>query len=209
MTEIFLTGGALQVIVPLLLLFWQLRECSVSKAQWLFKTILAASYLAAVAIAGLWSWFRFFLPYLFLMTSLAFAARDWFWVRALPIWSAETRWQKIRFGLTALLAAFALGLTFYVLSGWRIPSDSTVKLAFPLRGGSFYIANGGSNSLINPHLNTFEGERFRPYRGQSYAVDIMQINQYGLRANGFLPADPAEYAIFGTPVYSPCAGAVI
>jgi murein DD-endopeptidase MepM/ murein hydrolase activator NlpD len=37
----------------------------------------------------------------------------------------------------------------------------------------------------------------------------MQINQWGLRADGFLPADPAQYAIFGTPVYAPCDGTVI
>ena len=113
------------------------------------------------------------------------------------------------FGLTALLASFALGLAIYSFWGWRIPQGSQTKLAFPLKNGTFYIANGGSNSLLNAHLNTLEGERFRFYRGQSYAADILQINSYGLRANGLLPSDPADYTIFESPVYAPCLGTVI
>ena len=83
------------------------------------------------------------------------------------------------------------------------------RLAFPLMDGTFQIVNGGSNSLLNAHFATLEGERFRPFRGQSYAVDIVQINRFGLRANGIQPADPAQYVIFGSPVYAPCAGTVI
>ena len=209
MTEILLIVGTLQVIVPLLLLFWQWRERSTSKAQWLFKTILAIAHLTVLAIAGLWSWIPFFAPYLFLILSLSLAVRGWFLAREFPFWRAETIFEQAKSGSTALLAAFALGLAFYALSGWRIPSENAADLVFPLKDGTFYIASGGSNSLVNPHLNTLEGERFRPFRGQSYAVDIMQINRFGLRANGFLPADPADYAIFGKPVSAPCAGTVL
>lgn len=160
MNGIFLTLGVLQIVVPLLPLAWQRRERSASKARWLFKTISAAACLTALAIAGLWSWIPFFVPYMFLAASFALALRGWFRVRRLPFWRAEMLSERVKFGLTALIGAFALGLTFYALSGWSIPTDSAIELAFPLRDGSFYIANGGSNSLVNPHLNTLEGERF-------------------------------------------------
>ncbi|HLM62527.1 MAG TPA: M23 family metallopeptidase [Pyrinomonadaceae bacterium] len=209
MTEIILTVVTLQLIVPLILLVWQWRERSASRAQWLLKTVLVIAHLTALAVAGLWSWIPFFVPYLFLILSLALAIRGWFRVRYLPFGWAETTLEKIKFSLTSLLATFACGLAVYAFSGWQVPEDYAADLVFPLKDGTFYVASGGSNSLVNPHLNTLEGERFRTFRGQSYAVDIMQINRYGLRANGFLPADPAQYAIFGTPVYAPCDGTVV
>jgi murein DD-endopeptidase MepM/ murein hydrolase activator NlpD len=93
-------------------------------------------------------------------------------------------------------------------SGWRPPANA-VELAFPLRGGPYLILNGGRNELINAHLATLQGERFRPWRGQSYGVDIVKLDGRGFRARGILPADPSRYAIFGEPLYSPCSGAVL
>ncbi len=110
--------------------------------------------------------------------------------------------------LTGSLATFFGGLALYFLLGWRMPAE-VVELAFPLRGGTYLVINGGRHELINAHLKTLDGDRFRPWRGQSYGVDIEKIDQYGARAAGLLPADPAVYAIFGEPVYAPCAGRVI
>lgn len=210
MTGLLLTLSILQLLIPALLLFWQWRERSASKAQWLFKTILAISYLAAIAVAGLWSLIPFFVPYLYLLASAVFAARGFYQISKVPFWRSETAWRKIKLGITALLAFLSLGLMFYAVSGWVIPNEGdTANLVFPLKDGTFYIASGGSNSLLNPHLKTLEGERFQAWRGQSFAIDIMQINHWGLRADGILPEDPAEYTIFGTPVYAPCSGTII
>ena len=55
MTELILIIGTLQVLVPLLLLFWQWREPSTSKAQWMVITTLAIAYLIAIGVGGLWS----------------------------------------------------------------------------------------------------------------------------------------------------------
>lgn len=209
MTEFILTISILQLLIPLLLLFRQWQERSPSKIQWLFKTILAIGYLTAIAVAGLWNLLPFFVPYLFLVASLLFAARGFLRIRQAPFWRAETVSEKIKVGATALFAVLVSALTIYAMSGWSIAQGYAVQLHFPLRDGVFYIANGGSNSLLNAHLETLEGERFHPYRGQSFGVDILQINRFGLRANGFLPANPEEYVIFGAPVYSPCAGTVI
>ena len=209
MTELILIIGIAQFLIPLLLLFWQWRERSASKVQWLFKTILAVSYLIAIALVGLWNVLPFFVPYLYLSTSLTLVVRGFLRIRKIAFWKVKTRRERIAFGLTALLAVLTSTLAIYALSAWRIPPGDAVQLAFPLKDGTFYIANGGSNSLLNPHLETLEGERYRSWRGQSYAVDILQINRWGLRANGFLPADPAQYRMFDTPVHAPCAGTIL
>ena len=73
----------------------------------------------------------------------------------------------------------------------------------------YLVVNGGSQALTNAHLRTLEGERFTPYRGQSYGVDLVRINRVGLRVPGLLPADPAVYFIYGDPVLAPCRGRVV
>jgi hypothetical protein len=56
---------------------------------------------------------------------------------------------------------------------------------------------------------TLTGERFRPYRGQSYGVDLVKTDTLGLRAGGLLPTDPARYAIYADRVHAPCSGVVV
>ena len=88
-------------------------------------------------------------------------------------------------------------------------AETIVDLAFPLRSGHYYIANGGSTELVNAHLQLLTGERFRRYRGASYGIDILALDTLGNRASGFAPRDPAQYAIFGDAIYAPCEGVVV
>ena len=61
------------------------------------------------------------------------------------------------------------------LQGRTPPAGTAVDLAFPLRSGHYYIANGGSTELVNAHVRMLTGERFRRYRGASYGVDILAL----------------------------------
>jgi len=94
----------------------------------------------------------------------------------------------------------------------RIPPPlPVVNLAFPLAPGRYLVVNGGSDFGTNAHLVTLDaGEpRFRDWRGQSYGVDLVQLDGLGLRAKGLQPADPHAYHIYGTRVLAPCAGRVV
>ena len=51
--------------------------------------------------------------------------------------------------------------------------------------------------------------QFQAYRGQSYGVDIVKLDEWGFRANGLLPPDLNRHNIYGMPVYAPRAGEVI
>jgi hypothetical protein len=81
-------------------------------------------------------------------------------------------------------------------------------LAFPLCGGDYLILNGGNDLRINAHLKTLDESvpGFRAYRGQSYGVDIIQTDRFGLRSSGLAPSDPTAYQIYGEPVFAPCTG---
>lgn len=209
MTALFITLGITQVLIPLLILLWQWFDRSQSRIYWLLKAVLSLAYLTTIAVAGLWTFLPFYVPYLFLVLSLIAIVYSGKRLKTFPWRKMEAVLSKLCFGSVALLAALSVGLMIYAFSGWLRPAGDVAKLSFPLANGTYYIANGGSNSLVNPHLETLEGERFRPFRGQSYAVDIMKINSWGNRANGFLPNDPDKYEIFNDPIYSPCDGTVL
>jgi murein DD-endopeptidase MepM/ murein hydrolase activator NlpD len=106
-------------------------------------------------------------------------------------------------------AAAVLSAVIVLVLAARHPPDGVVALDFPLGPGTYLVVNGGNHSLINAHLGTLEGERFRPYRGQSYGVDLVGLDRAGFRTRGLLPADPRAYVIYGAPVAAPCAGRVV
>jgi hypothetical protein len=193
-----------QVLIPLALLAWFASRRQRSQSAWLIEAILVASYLVAIALAGLWLTLPWYLP-------LVYAAL--FVVGLLRGRPSADRWPASRAGWVglALRSAAALlcaGLALYALAGRRPPVD-TVELAFPLAAGTYLVAAGGGNSLINPHLETLTLERARPYRGQSYGVDLVALDDWGLRASGLAPKDPAAYRIFGRSILAPCAGDVV
>jgi hypothetical protein len=117
-------------------------------------------------------------------------------------------------GLTVfsgLALAGALLLTQALQGRSLPPATMLVNIAFPMGPGTYLVANGGSNRMMNAHLMTLapQNERQAAYRGQSYAVDFIKIGKLGLRAPGWRPTDPSTYVIFGDPVYAPCEGTVI
>jgi len=207
MLELLAIPLVLQVVLPVALLLWLALGSHSSRAAWLLVATLTASYLAAVAAGGLWLALPTFLPAVYALLFVAALVLMRPRARGRPAWPRSTR-EKTGVVLRAAGAVVAAVLLAHVQSGRRPPGDA-VPLAFPLRGGTYLVANGGSVALVNAHLATLDGARFRAYRGQSYGVDLVRVDGRGLRARGFLPRDPAAYAIFGDSVIAPCAGQVV
>ena len=196
-----LLQAAIPVAVVLAVSFGPTR----SRAVWGVQVLWAATLILAVAVSGLWLALPWYLPWAMGALLVAAALRG----RAL----VDDRWPRSRRGwsglaLVAALAGLFGGVSAYALLGRRPRPGEAVVMSFPLEGGPFLVAAGGSNALVNPHLATL-APRFRAYRGQSYAVDLVGIGRWGSRRRGLASADPADYAIFGAPVVAPCAGRVV
>ena len=97
------------------------------------------------------------------------------------------------------------------LAAGEVPKGRSVELAWPLAPGIYLVANGGAAASINAHAALLDPAHplHTGFGGSSYGVDLIAINTWGLRASSTMPADPARYRIFGTPVLAPCAGMVI
>jgi hypothetical protein len=196
-----------QLVVPVSLLAWLAFGRHATKARTLVVNALVATYVVAIGIAGLWLVIPWWLPFAYGVVVVWTIARrlrgkDVSTPRPLVVsWLAVT---VLIGGLTMLLA----GIVGVALASRRPPGDP-VDLTLPLGSGTYLVVNGGSQALTNAHLGTLEGERFAPYRGQSYGVDLVRINRVGLRVPGLLPADPTAYFIYGDPVLAPCQGRVV
>jgi murein DD-endopeptidase MepM/ murein hydrolase activator NlpD len=202
------TVAVLQIVIPVILLARLFEARRRSLLAWAIFTAGVAIYMVAIAIAGVWlvlPWYTG-LAYLFVIAlAVLWRAGD---VRTLR-WRPSGRFTHVELVVAALLFTGASGLLVESVSARRAPPGTAINLSLPLRGGTYYVANGGGSELTNAHLETLQDAQFRDYRAQSYAVDIVRVDNRGLRASGVLPADLNRYASLGEAVLAPCDGAVV
>nr|WP_295874488.1 M23 family metallopeptidase [uncultured Chitinophaga sp.] len=98
----------------------------------------------------------------------------------------------------ALTGLFLLGTLFYFTG--TTGSPRTVRLAFPLKSGRYFVLQGGKGLPTNVfHFSL---------RGAIYAMDIVKLDNRGCRAAGVFSRKLDDYWIFNDTVYAPCDGTV-
>lgn len=200
---------ALQVVLPLLLIVWLGFFPAGSLAGFAVQAAGIGAFLFALARIAQWALPAWWLPRvygaLWLLAVVVHASA----IAGAPVWPVGAPgWA----GLSVAMILLGLGAGFgaAALAGRRPPPVTVVDIANPFGAGQFLVGHGGGNRLVNGHLKTLDPrvERFRQWRGQSYALDFFGLGPWGLRAAGWHPSDPAAYAIFGAELRAPCAGTV-
>lgn len=203
-----LTILALQIVLPVVLLAWQLHGRDTDLVGWILKHATVWAYLYATSIAGVWLIAPWYVPHVLIVVSIAMAARTL--PGAFRLWqrpAGARQWAAL--AARGTLAAACVGLVSLAAGSRTPPRADAVDLTFPLRSGRYYIANGGSHQLTNAHVRMLSSERFRRYRGSSYGIDIVGLTAFGNRASGPAPRNPEGYTIFGDAIYAPCEGIVV
>lgn len=197
-----------QLLIPVALLTWHGVWRDEDRAGALARIAFITAYLSLIALIGLWlvlPWF-IWIVYFIVLGAESFTLT---WrLRTVP-WQPGSRRAWLGGITNSVLAVAALALIWQAINGRTPPHGPTVDLDFPFRGGTYYVANGGSNELVSAHVQTLTGGRFRDYRGQSYGVDLVKLDRWQRRAQGLAPRDPRAYLIFGDAVYAPCEGVVV
>ena len=200
-----------QLIVPLLFIGWIGFAPARSVLGFCTQTLSVAVALFALRMIGLWLFPPWWAAWVFAGLLLAASIKGW--RQRVPFKSTiPSGWLAwLSTGLFAALGIWGAYQSILAIKGRAQQPGPIIDLAFPLKAGDYLIVNGGSNIVLNAHLMTLDPgiERFHPYKGQSYGLDIVKLDKWGLRASGLLPSNPADYVVFGTPVYSPCTGKVI
>jgi hypothetical protein len=188
-----------QVIVPLFFITIILLTRQPDRLQWGLSVLAYGLAIGFMWLSARWEivsiYWRTLFPVLYLIAVIISYRR---------IQTPQKPPGKIQYYLGILVALFLIvfmaGLSWQTLRGYTVPSNA-FDLASPLRDGRYIIGQGGGSPFINAHFHV---------RPQTYALDILELNALGLRANAFRDASVLEnYAIFGATVYSPCAGTVL
>jgi len=202
-----------QVALPLLVVAWLTFLPARSVVGLAVQIFAAAVFLLALALTAMWAIPVWWLPYVYAVLFVFAVALSLFRknVTARPKWRSDARdWIGLGVSVIFLVA----GCWYLVLAlAARVPPPfaTFIDVANPFGAGHYIVVQGGSRRLLNEHLRTLDTgvERYAAWRGQSYAIDLVGIGDWGLRARGLQPPDPAAYAIFGARLHAPCTGVVL
>ncbi|HVX39198.1 MAG TPA: M23 family metallopeptidase [Gemmatimonadaceae bacterium] len=161
---------------------------------WWTMVWIAVAYTAFVLRVGAWYWFGDLARAGVgaIVAAGAVMGSHAAIVRGLPVGG----WQL------ALGPLIAAPLVAMLALAWRARPMPPAAFActFPLRGGTFHVAQGGAGKVVNYHY---------PHGAQRYALDIVRVNASGRRARGAYPNQLDAYFAVGATVVSPCDGVVI
>lgn len=202
---------AVQFAAPLVLigwLAWLPARSGLGVAVQVFGSVAA---LAVMALLGIWLLPPWWAPFVFVV-ALGLAA--WLGWRRMRPFSPTVPRTGGAWAVAVLFVALGAASTYGTVNALRsriAPAAGVVNLAFPLEPGRYLVVNGGSNGSTNAHLETLDAAvpRYRAWRGQSYGVDLVALDGFGLRARGVQPAEPHAYVIYGAHVLAPCGGEVL
>lgn len=206
MSELVIQLMVLQVGLPLFLIVANALLPTASLLNMILRSTALALLITYTALAGVWLFPPWWTPYALLLLHLAGTGVAFWRRRGVPPVTGGLR-SVAELALGVLSAAAAIYLLVPAVQGRSVPADA-IDLAMPLGPGTYQVISGGSTEAINAHLATLTLERAKPYRGQSYAVDIIGIDAWGFHADGIAPRDPKLYRIYGAEVRAPCAGQV-
>ena len=181
-------------VIPIGFLIWLGQAQFESKFNWLNNLLMVLLSSLFIFLNGRWDWLSYYLRFLLLIVFVIAAYKSFIKAKSLPVYPPKTFKNYLELGISAFVAMlFIASLRGYFFTG------SSIDLSFPLKNGVYYVAHGGNSPIINYH-NTHPTQR--------YALDIMELNVLGARANGLYPRSLTDYAIFGETLYSPCNGTI-
>lgn len=205
MTLLIISSLLFLVVLPLGALYWLGRPSS-CRVIWALKAVGVSGAVVTIYFIGGWQIVSYYgRSALLVLLAVALLVGAWR-MRKAPLWRPPETGTWIEMGVAVLVLLVSSGSLFNVYQARQVPGDP-IDLAFPLRNGAYYVASGGSTALVNPHM-TVGSQNLEKWRGQLWALDIVELNSFGNRARAFYPTDLNHFEIFGAPVYAPCEGRI-
>ena len=142
----------MQIIIPLLLIFWLFKGKNKCKLDYITKVLLTSLYVILVYFVGFWFYSSFYLRFIFiavLVVALLYSCKK---QRGLPLYIRKTIREWFKAAISYLLLILVIGQTISVAVGYTYKANDVIDLEFPLRGGTYYVVQGGNSRILNLFL---------------------------------------------------------
>ncbi|HKJ34298.1 MAG TPA: M23 family metallopeptidase [Balneolales bacterium] len=195
------------VIVPLILISWQAFSPEKNFMTWFLKSVANISVFTVLYHIANWAFVSYYLRYIYFILFVVALIYSIHRIFRLPLIEIPNGKNWIPIIISLLMIFLAIPVLFQINKGKSIPANP-VNLQFPLNNGNYYIAQGGSHIILNGHMKVRNSSGHQ-WRGQTWALDILELNNWGNRSMGLHPKQLTQYAIFGDSVLAPCNGNIV
>lgn len=137
----------LTILIPLLSIILLGISRYNSLIEWMIKTLIPASLVVFAYSAGTWAFFSYYLRYVMMALFLIIFVRACFKARGLPFWGKKG--SGIKTGILFFILFILIILDAAVTKG-RFHTGEAVELSLPLKGGTYYVLQGGCDQLLPP-----------------------------------------------------------
>lgn len=189
----------IQLILPTVFIISLWKGNFPCKLNWLTLAVFTVLFITWQFFSSSWGWFSYYLRFIMMLFLLLSIYSSWKKVQSLPFVIKFNLSQKMSLSFNVLLLLVFAVYNILTFSGFTTKDDA-VELDFPLKNGTYYVGQGGNHVLINYH---------NAYASQQYAIDIVKLNKFGIRAAGIYPEELDKFVIYGEQLYSPCTGIVL
>jgi hypothetical protein len=205
--------GLATLALPLAALLWLALARRDATSIWLLRLLFAGAVVFLAFFAGGWVFTSVHLRYIPVALMPVAAWLSLHRRRRLPREERRLTHPLALLGWTLILCA-PLSLDLGIIQGW-IMKTHPLDLDLPFRQGTYVVLQGGNSLATNPFHH-----RSRPHpppgwygsggpESEWYAVDLVELNDFGNRAGALVSRDARDYMIFGDSIYAPCAGMLV
>lgn len=189
----------LTLFLPLLALFNLVKQQSANTYNWWSSVFLLILIVLFIYQTGAWPYLGFNWRFIIVLVLGIFVLL----IFRKRIKSKTQITKSKQNALSAVLTIFILLFTYtnieVVLGGYN--KEQAVDLTFPLQNGSYAVMQGGDSEIGNAV--------HRYQTPDSYALDIVKLNEHKRRGTKLFSKHISDYTIYGDTIYSPCDGTII
>jgi hypothetical protein len=190
--------GLFQILVPLIFIAIIAFQPQPNRWRWALNTLAYGLAITFMILSSRWDLVSIYLRILYpVLLAVAILIS---YKRTGSSGKPQSRIQAgLNISISVILIGLMGGLSWQPLKGYPTPPDA-MDLVSPLRDGNYVVLHGGASPFINGHFKV---------RPQTFALDIVGLNNLGLRATAFSDMKKLEnYEIYGASLFSPCNGTV-
>lgn len=138
------------IILPTFFIFHLMLAKFQSKFEWLLQLFCTIFITLWIIISGRWDWFSYYIRFLWIVPLLIAIFISWKKAKRLPT-RVKYNKGKIFSNVISFILIIAFGLyNVFSIKGY-FTKDEAIELSFPLKDGTYYVAQGGNHVLINYH----------------------------------------------------------